>query len=64
MPVRARGVTEGNDGYLSASEIAGLKLDADWGILSACNTAAGRLKARRRFPVWHAHSFTLEPVRY
>jgi CHAT domain-containing protein len=33
--------TEGDDGYLSASEIAGLKLDADWVILSACNTAAG-----------------------
>jgi hypothetical protein len=30
-----------NDGYLTASEIAGLKLDADWVILSACNTAAG-----------------------
>jgi CHAT domain-containing protein/Tfp pilus assembly protein PilF len=30
-----------DDGYLSASEIAGLKLDADWVILSACNTAAG-----------------------
>ena len=29
------------DGYLSASEIAGLKLDADWVILSACNTAGG-----------------------
>jgi CHAT domain-containing protein len=28
-------------GYLSASEIAGLKLDADWVNLSACNTAAG-----------------------
>ena len=33
--------TETDDGYLSASEIAGLKLDADWVILSACNTAAG-----------------------
>jgi len=33
--------TEADDGYLSASEIAGLKLDADWVILSACNTAAG-----------------------
>jgi CHAT domain-containing protein len=32
---------EEDDGYLSASEIAGLKLDADWVILSACNTAAG-----------------------
>lgn len=29
-----------DDGYLTASEIAGLKLDADWAILSACNTAA------------------------
>ena len=33
--------TEEDDGYLSASEIANLKLDADWVILSACNTAAG-----------------------
>jgi CHAT domain-containing protein len=33
--------TETDDGYLSASEIANLKLDADWVILSACNTAAG-----------------------
>jgi CHAT domain-containing protein len=33
--------SEADDGYLSASEIAALKLDADWVILSACNTAAG-----------------------
>ena len=33
--------TADDDGYLSASEIAGLRLDADWVILSACNTAAG-----------------------
>jgi CHAT domain-containing protein len=32
--------TEENDGLLTASEVAGLKLDADWVILSACNTAA------------------------
>src|SRR5262249_35674032 len=33
--------TEEDDGYLSASEVAALKLDAEWIILSACNTAAG-----------------------
>jgi CHAT domain-containing protein/tetratricopeptide (TPR) repeat protein len=33
-----------DDGYLSASEVAALKLDADWVILSACNTAAGGAK--------------------
>jgi CHAT domain-containing protein len=33
--------TDVDDGYLSASEVATLKLDADWVILSACNTAAG-----------------------
>jgi CHAT domain-containing protein len=33
--------SETDDGYLTASEIAGLKLDADWAILSAWNTAAG-----------------------
>src|SRR5262249_22323418 len=36
--------SETDDGYLSASEIAGLRLDADWVILSACNTAAGDAK--------------------
>jgi CHAT domain-containing protein/tetratricopeptide (TPR) repeat protein len=30
-----------DDGYLSASEIAALKFDAEWVLLSACNTAAG-----------------------
>ena len=30
-----------DNGYLTASEVAQLKLSADWIILSACNTAAG-----------------------
>lgn len=33
--------TEANDGLLTASEIATLSLNADWVVLSACNTAAG-----------------------
>ena len=32
--------SELDDGYLSASEVAQLKLNADWVLLSACNTAA------------------------
>jgi CHAT domain-containing protein len=32
-------VTKGEDGLLDASEVATLKLDADWVVLSACNTA-------------------------
>lgn len=37
-PIEAKG---DDDGLLTASEIATFKLDADWVILSACNTAAG-----------------------
>jgi CHAT domain-containing protein len=33
--------TPQDDGLLTASEIAALKTDAEWVILSACNTAAG-----------------------
>ena len=37
-PFRA---SETDDGLLTASEVAGLRLGADWVVLSACNTAAG-----------------------
>ena len=33
--------SEEDDGLLTASEVTGLKLDADWVVLSACNSAAG-----------------------
>ena len=33
--------SEDDDGYLAASEIGGLRIAADWVLLSACNTAAG-----------------------
>ena len=33
--------SEQDDGYLAASEVSTLRLDADWVILSACNTASG-----------------------
>ncbi|KQX26232.1 MULTISPECIES: CHAT domain-containing protein [unclassified Sphingomonas] len=32
---------DADDGLLTASEIAGLDIDADWVVLSACDTAAG-----------------------
>jgi CHAT domain-containing protein len=34
-----------DDGFLSSSEIATLKIDAEWVVLSACNTAAGTAEA-------------------
>ena len=33
--------SDADDGFLTASEVLMLRLDADWVILSACNTAAG-----------------------
>lgn len=38
LPAKA---TSNDDGLLTASEVAQLKLNADWVVLSACNTAAG-----------------------
>ncbi len=34
--------TELDDGLLTATEVAQLKLDAEWIVLSACNTASGK----------------------
>ncbi|MFC3442500.1 CHAT domain-containing protein [Sphingobium rhizovicinum] len=34
--------TADDDGLLTASEVAGMRIGADWVILSACNTAAGK----------------------
>jgi CHAT domain-containing protein len=36
--------SETDDGLFTASEVSQLKLDADWVVLSACNTAAGDAK--------------------
>lgn len=42
LALSAPGVAGGNgDGLLTQEEILSLKLDADWVVLSACNTAAG-----------------------
>jgi CHAT domain-containing protein/tetratricopeptide (TPR) repeat protein len=38
-----------DDGYLTASEIASLKLDADWAVLSACNTAGAERAGAEAF---------------
>jgi tetratricopeptide (TPR) repeat protein len=40
-PPPDREQSDDDDGYLGVSEVAQLHLDADWVILSACNTAAG-----------------------
>jgi CHAT domain-containing protein len=41
--------TDEDDGLLTASEIMQLKLDADWVIMSACNTAAGEKAGSEAF---------------
>jgi CHAT domain-containing protein len=45
-----------DDGLLTASEVAQLKLNADWVVLSACNTIAGDNPARKHYQDSHARS--------
>jgi len=40
-PALALTAGEGEDGFLTASEIAQMRISADWVVLSACNTAVG-----------------------
>jgi CHAT domain-containing protein len=48
--------TEFNDGLLTASEVAQLKLNADWVVLSACNTPRRKSRVRRRCQAWRGPS--------
>jgi CHAT domain-containing protein len=41
-----------HDGLLTASEVAALNLNADWVILSACNTAAGERAGAEPSSCW------------
>ena len=47
---------------MTASEVATLQLNADWAVLSACNTASGETLARMRFQAWPAPSFLRAPA--
>jgi hypothetical protein len=49
--------SELDDGLLTSSEVAQLKLNADWVVLSACNTIAATSLAPRRCPASRARSF-------
>ncbi len=48
--------SELDDGLLTASEVAQLKLNADWVVLSACNTIAATSLAPKRCRDWRARS--------
>jgi hypothetical protein len=59
-----RKALERDDGFLTASEITTLKLDADWVVLSACNTAGPQGKGPKRRPVRRGRSFTRVPEHF
>jgi CHAT domain-containing protein len=52
-----------DDGLLTASEVAQLKLNADWVVVSACNTIAGTSLEPKLCRVLLDHSFTAAPGR-
>lgn len=43
-----------DDGLLTMSEILGLRLDADWVVLSTCNTGAGKSLFSDAHPIFWA----------
>jgi CHAT domain-containing protein len=53
-----------SDGLLTVEEILALKLNADWVVLSACNTTPARVQELRRFPAWVGPSSTPELARF
>jgi CHAT domain-containing protein len=50
--------TDLDDGLLTASEVAQLKLNTDWVVLSACNTAAADKPGLKPCPGWRGPSST------
>jgi hypothetical protein len=48
---------KGADGLLTMEEILALKMNADWVVLSACNTASSDGLSAEAVPVWAVPSF-------
>ena len=55
---------ERDDGFLTASEISTLTLDADWVVLSACNTAGANGEALKIYPASRGRLFMQVRERY
>ena len=56
--------SELDDGLLTASEVAQLKLNADWVVLSACNTIAGDKPGAEALSGWRDRSSMPAPARF